>query len=182
MALGSPDEQSFTAFKNWFRKRAPLRGSGWHLLHKENDMLSLHIQPESDRLTSLIQRYFGYYARKDKTIPVTWGENLFYYPPERIAWIVAAISIFLSAVLLIGAIIVLYFVRPMPKRLGIIAAFTCVFAASLGLLTNARRAEIFGSTAAYVVLLNAWTKILKYAQVCSSPGCFRECGCLKFHR
>lgn len=52
--------------------------------------------------------------------------------------------------LLIGAIVVLYLVKDMSKRLGIVAAFTGGFAASLGLLTNARRAEIFGATAAWV--------------------------------
>jgi len=48
----------------------------------------------------------------------------------------------MSAILLIGAIVALYFVRDMGKRLGIAAVFTSAFAASVGLLTNARRAEI----------------------------------------
>ena len=33
-------------------------------------------------------------------------------------------------------------------RIGMIVLFTCLFAAVVGLLTNARRAEIFASTAA----------------------------------
>lgn len=33
-------------------------------------------------------------------------------------------------------------------RVGMIVLFTCLFAAVVGLLTNARRAEIFASTAA----------------------------------
>ena len=37
-------------------------------------------------------------------------------------------------------------------RLGLIATFTTLFAASVGLLTNARRAELFAATAAYVYL------------------------------
>lgn len=54
----------------------------------------------------------------------------------------------MSAFLLMGAIVALYLVKNMAKRLGILAIFTSVFAGSIGLLTNARRAEIFGSTAA----------------------------------
>ena len=35
-------------------------------------------------------------------------------------------------------------------NIGMIVLFTCLFAIVVGLLTNARRAEIFGSTAASV--------------------------------
>ena len=62
------------------------------------------------------------------------------------------ISVLLSAVLLIGAIVCLMLVsnKDIGIRVGFIVLFTCLFAAVVGLLTNARRAEIFGSTAAYV--------------------------------
>jgi hypothetical protein len=112
-------------------------------------MFSVYLEPESDRLSSLMHRYFGYYVRKHKDFPRSWGESkLYYYPAERIAWIVAIISVLMSAFLLMGAIVALYLVKNMAKRLGILAIFTSAFAGSIGLLTNARRAEIFGSTAA----------------------------------
>ena len=38
-------------------------------------------------------------------------------------------------------------------RLGTVVMFTVIFATVIGLLTNARRAEIFGSTAAYATVL-----------------------------
>jgi hypothetical protein len=38
-------------------------------------------------------------------------------------------------------------------RLGMVALFTAFFAVLVGLLTNARRAEIFASTAAYAAVL-----------------------------
>jgi len=50
---------------------------------------------------------------------------------------------------LIGAIVCLYAVVSPTKKLGIIAAFTTLFAANVGLLTNARRAELFAATAGY---------------------------------
>jgi hypothetical protein len=54
----------------------------------------------------------------------------------------------LAALLLIGAIVVLYNIKTDDLKLGLIALFTIIFAASVGLLTNARRAEVFGATAA----------------------------------
>lgn len=38
-------------------------------------------------------------------------------------------------------------------RLGMLALFTALFAGVVGLLTNARRAEIFASSAAYAAVL-----------------------------
>ena len=62
------------------------------------------------------------------------------------------ISVFLSAVLLIGAIVCLMLTSKsgMGLIIGMIVLFTCLFATIVGLLTNASRAEIFGSTAASV--------------------------------
>lgn len=153
-SLAAPDHNSANAFKRWFRHRKPLWGSGSHLLDDEDDLCTIYSGGDADRLTSIIQRYFGYHVRSERPnkTPDSWhlpGEkSIHYYPLSRITWIVAILSILISSMLLIGAIVVLYFVKEMSKRLGIVAAFTAAFAASLGLLTNARRAEIFGSTAA----------------------------------
>jgi hypothetical protein len=46
------------------------------------------------------------------------------------------------------AIVVLYYVASMTRRLAIIGVFTAIFSAALGLLTNSRVVEIFGTTAA----------------------------------
>jgi hypothetical protein len=77
-------------------------------------------------------------------------EGIWYTPERRIQYAGLVVSTLLSAVLLIGAIICLLLVsdRSMGLRVGMIVIFTCLFAAVVGLLTNARRAEIFGSTAA----------------------------------
>ena len=60
------------------------------------------------------------------------------------------ISIVFSAILLVGAIVCLLLVsdRSINLRVGMIVLFTSLFALVVGLLTNARRAEIFGATAA----------------------------------
>jgi hypothetical protein len=42
----------------------------------------------------------------------------------------------------------LYWVTSDAVKLGMVAAFTAAFALSVGLMTNAKRAEIFAATAA----------------------------------
>jgi hypothetical protein len=73
---------------------------------------------------------------------------MYYYPAERVTLIVAIISILVSATLLVGAIMSLHFVKPMGIRLGLVGIFTTLFAASITLLTHARRVEVYGATAA----------------------------------
>lgn len=82
-------------------------------------------------------------------------DGLYYYPQRRIEIAGAIISALLSAILLIGTIVCLLLTsnRNMHLRVGMVVLFTCLFAIVVGLLTNARRAEIFGATAAYVSLL-----------------------------
>jgi hypothetical protein len=53
-----------------------------------------------------------------------------------------------SALAPMFSIIALSFVTGMPARLGLVSAFTVVFAASLAVATKARRIEIFAATAA----------------------------------
>jgi hypothetical protein len=64
-------------------------------------------------------------------------------------------SVIFSGILLLGAMACLSLIsnRSWKLRLGMVALFTLLFAVVVGLLTNARRAEIFGSTAAYAAVL-----------------------------
>jgi len=110
-------------------------------------MLSLHTEKNPNRLSAVIQYYFGYHLRKERPAPPSWA-RMYYYPAERIAGIVAALCVVMSAILLIGAIVILYFVQPIEQRLGVVASFTFIFGASIALLTNARRVEVFGVAAA----------------------------------
>lgn len=79
--------------------------------------------------------------------------NTGHYLEKHVVWAVSIVSTIIAAILLIGAIIGLYIVLNPVSRLVMISCFTALFAISVGLLTNARRAEIFGSTAAYAAVL-----------------------------
>lgn len=61
---------------------------------------------------------------------------------------VAIISMVLAMILLIVSIVTLYLVTDNNVKLALVCVFTVVFAGSVHLLTNAKRAELFASTAA----------------------------------
>jgi hypothetical protein len=66
------------------------------------------------------------------------------------------ITSILASLILIISIVVLYLVHSMPARLGTIAGFNILVSICLMALTNAKRAEIFAITAAYVLDLALW--------------------------
>jgi len=74
-----------------------------------------------------------------------------------------------AAVLLVGSIVGLYFVTSDAAKLGMVAVFTAAFAVSVGLMTNARRAEIFAATAAYAAVL-----VVFVSGNISNPGTVKE--------
>jgi hypothetical protein len=160
LQLETPETSPFNAFKAWFRRKPPvLWGSGFRLLHDEEDMIALGSQDEPDRMSAFMHRCLGYRLRKPKETPKSWGP-MYYYPVERVALIVGILSIIVSAALLVWAIMTLHFVKPMGIRLGLVGVFTTLFAASITLLTHARRIEVYGATAAYVTkcsILGEWS-------------------------
>jgi len=148
LQLEKPEKEPFKAFRAWFRRDPPvLWGSGFRLLHDEEDMIALGGEEEPDRMSTLMHRWLGYRLRKPRETPISWGP-MYYYPAEQVTLIVAIISILVSAALLVGAIMALHFVKPIGIRLGLVGVFTTLFAASMTLLTHARRIEVYGATAA----------------------------------
>ena len=107
----------------------------------ENQVLETTAQNKQDN---------EYWQEKSKDYHQNKDSEIFYFPTRRIQRAGAIITIMFSAILLIGAITCLVNIerRRTGLRVGMIVIFTCLFAAVVGLLTNARRAEIFGSTAA----------------------------------
>jgi hypothetical protein len=73
---------------------------------------------------------------------------VYVFREKHVERLVAIVSIAMAAALLVGSIVVLYLVKGDGIRLGLIGVFTFLFAASVGLLTNAKRSELFAATAA----------------------------------
>ena len=76
-----------------------------------------------------------------------------YISEARLHAVVAIINVLAAAALLFGAIYNLYYVKSDQVKLGLITVYTVAFAICVGLLTNARRPEVFGACAAYAAVL-----------------------------
>jgi len=59
--------------------KRPLWGSGFRLLHDEEDMMAPGSQEEPDRMSSLLHRYLGYYIKEQRQLPRSWAP-MCYYP------------------------------------------------------------------------------------------------------
>lgn len=152
LSLNQPSRRTLKVFKHWFSASAVpvLWGRDTKLFDEEQDLVAL-APIETDRLNIFLQNYFGWFFRYRQGGPLTdSNEKLFYYPQPRVQTAGAVISIIFSAILLLGAIVCLLLVadQSVNVKVGMIVIFTSLFALVIGLLTNARRAEIFVATAA----------------------------------
>lgn len=88
-----------------------------------------------------------------QTNPGSASSSVGYFDGKSVNRVAAAISVIAASLFMIGAILSLYFVTSRDAKLGMVAGFTVVFAFAVAMLTNARRAEMFGATAAYAAVL-----------------------------
>ena len=116
----------------------------------QRDFVSLHTKETPDRITRTMGHVFDRYLRdKSRTPPpLSWGEDLYYFQDGTISKIVPVIVVAIASSFLVEAMASFYNVSSIGAILGIVAAFTALFASILGLLTNAKRAEVLAATAA----------------------------------
>jgi VIT1/CCC1 family predicted Fe2+/Mn2+ transporter len=178
LSLSRPSKQTMTALSHTFHQRlsssndsseadAVLMGHGSHLYpllsrrceQPHTDHISLKSVPEPDFLTFFLKTYCSRLFKVRHRAP-SHGLTHMSTPEvrhsiERINFAASFITTVLSALLLFLPIYVLYHMSSSKPglTLGLIALFTCLFAATIALVTNARRAEIFGSCAAYAAVL-----------------------------
>ena len=172
LALSTPGARTLRDFRRSFCPMGvpTLLGRDESLFTSEKDLVAL-APVDTDRLNVFLKKYFGSLfkvcspwlqkrtiltlAQERSNIRAVDVEGLYYFPERRVQYAGAIITTILSALLLVGAIVCLLFVskKSIGLRVGMIVLFTCLFAGVVGLLTNARRAEIFVSTAAYAAVL-----------------------------
>ncbi|KAG9230300.1 hypothetical protein BJ875DRAFT_499255 [Amylocarpus encephaloides] len=160
LALQKPSGRTLKAFIQWFKhsgRHPALSGRDEKLFDDETDLVAL-APVETDSLNRFFRGYLGWLfenkANRQRHHHTT-GDVLFYHSARRLTLLAAFISVTLSAILLIGAITCLLLVaaRGRDIKIGMITLFTCLFGGVVGMLTKARRAEIFAATAAYTVVL-----------------------------
>jgi hypothetical protein len=161
LQMPTPSNQTYEALYNIFWNKNSdalsdqtsypmLDGASANILEHKADLMALRRVPAEDRLTKILRIYFPLFFSARKP-----GMNgrVIYISERKIDIFVNGIIIFLAAAFLFGAICTLYYVQGVRMTLGLVTGYTMAFAMSIGLLTNARRAEIFGFCAAYAAVL-----------------------------
>ncbi|KAL3490637.1 hypothetical protein BJX62DRAFT_251850 [Aspergillus germanicus] len=150
--LRHPRPRVFAAFQEWFSggsqgKAAILNGRAATMLDDPQDLAALRTPADEDVLSRTLQDHWPLPGRKFDTGTIS------HFQERHVMIVVAVISVITSAALLVGAIVSLYIVQEPRSRLAMIAGFTALFAISVALMTNTRRAEVFAATAAYAAVL-----------------------------
>lgn len=157
LSLQRPSKQAYTALYNTFWNKydkstsfPTLEGNSANILEDKNDLMALRKLEQEDRLTKILRSHFSilFSARK----PGLNG-RVAYVSEKKISIFVGSVNVILAAAFLFGAIYNLFYVRDPRKTLGLITGYTVAFTLSMALLTNARRAELFGASAAYAAVL-----------------------------
>ncbi|ETI27992.1 hypothetical protein G647_00441 [Cladophialophora carrionii CBS 160.54] len=165
LSLSPPSKQTMTALSRTFHQRlssfddpsetdAVLMGHGGASNPDRPRLAEVH--PEPDFLTYILKTYCSRLFKVRRRAPSHGPTHLSspevrHYSIERINFAALFITTVLSAL----PIYVLYHMSSGQPglTLGLIALFTCLFVGTVALVTNARRAEIFGSCAAYAAVL-----------------------------
>jgi len=117
-------------------------------LDQENrkDLVALRQPADKDMLSIFLQNHWMF-----GTTNLTSSTE--HYKEIHVTWVATVISMLATAVLLLGAIVALRMIENRDSQLGLIGMFMALLAASVAVLTNARRAEVFAATAAYAAVL-----------------------------
>ncbi|CAG7558295.1 unnamed protein product [Fusarium equiseti] len=127
------------------RKRNPIVGGKTKdYLDTENDVVSLRTPVETDPLSRMLR---AIWPGKEE-VSRDGLSHITRFNERSIPIAVALINIVVAIILLVGPITSMSFVNSRTSILGMICAFTVAFALSVGLMTNAKRAEIFAGSAA----------------------------------
>lgn len=157
LAFRQPTKQAHEAFHRKFyynsstgSEESPLLwGDSSDLYRNRHDLIALTRPLEEDRLTMVLRKYlpFLFPGRPPRDGKVAS------FSDDRIRRTVGVISVCIAAALLYGAILNFYYVRDEQAVLGLIAVWTIAFALCVGLLTNAKRSEIFAACSAYAAVI-----------------------------
>ncbi|KAF1949990.1 hypothetical protein CC80DRAFT_497020 [Byssothecium circinans] len=157
LSMRRPSRQVHEAFYNYFWNKSDtkpdfpsLLGNSSTVYNDRDDLVALVRPAEEDRLSAFLRKHCSILFLTNRK---SQKGRIAYISAHRITVVVGTFNIILAAVFLFGAIMNLYYVVNEKKRLGLIAGYTVAFALCVGLLTNARRSEIFGASAAYAAVL-----------------------------
>jgi hypothetical protein len=126
-----------------------ISGRAKAFLDNELDLVALQGPMGKDYITRLLQSYWACQKRRSKD-PFDRTTIFKYF---HVARVVAVLDVILAAILLVGAIVSLYFASNQTVKLGLVAFFTLLFACTVGLSSSLGPFEVFASTATYAAVL-----------------------------
>ncbi|KAH7410584.1 hypothetical protein BKA64DRAFT_357892 [Cadophora sp. MPI-SDFR-AT-0126] len=150
LKLPKPSNRVFRVFQNWFETERPFVGYGHDILENANEFVALSPSTDQDFMTRFLQNLGG------RCLPGSRHEQsgeVKYYSSTLISRIVTIITVIAASIVIDGAIVVLYVVTDQKIRLGLMALFTSVFAASLAIMTDGKRSDVILATAACAAVL-----------------------------
>ncbi|KAK0509175.1 hypothetical protein JMJ35_008546 [Cladonia borealis] len=166
-----PSAHDMKLLREWLKSsdgnNSALRGYGWDAWEVQNrrdrntevDFLVLsskHRQRDrferwtGDKLLSIFHRLLG--KRFKNTFVMDEELGVTEYRDAGISTAADIICTLLAPLLTTIPMFVLYFVKDIEKRLGIIMGFTMIFSISLAMFSSARRIEVFAATSAFAAV------------------------------
>jgi hypothetical protein len=157
--MNKPSERVLVAYRDFLKgtglsaaQDIPLdliSGRASEFLDSKMDLITLQKPLETDHLSRLLRDHW-LFKNRSTTDPL---DRTALFRDSHIVRTVATLDLIFAAILLVGAIVTLYSVSSAEAKLGLVAMFTMLFAATVALCTNAKRAEVFAATAAYAAVL-----------------------------
>ncbi|EJT79139.1 hypothetical protein GGTG_04228 [Gaeumannomyces tritici R3-111a-1] len=149
-ALSAPNKRVVGAYRAFLENTPCLGGPSGRFLDAP-DLVAIKSPADHDPLSELLRRIWPVSTAGHSETDVEAGIGRF--QERSIVRAANIVSIVLAMALLAGSIVGLSFYKDPYGRIGIVVGCTIVFALSLGIITNARRPEIFAATAAYAAVL-----------------------------
>ncbi|CZR68131.1 uncharacterized protein PAC_18030 [Phialocephala subalpina] len=152
-----PDPGNLEFLENWLRHpkfgKQALSGPDRNVWIDGKDLLVVAPDSINDSFSRLMRKrvlelYHHIFGSQFRAPSDT--ENEFYFYDEKTVLRLAdIIGTIISALLPVVSVVVLYCVKNMRVRLGLVAVFTVLFSLVLSLIAPAKRVEVFAATAAF---------------------------------
>lgn len=168
--IQSPTAMNLMHIKDWMlRAKSPLEGTDSRPWRRSSDSELMVLSPDADKLDNWLCKYLApawhrvagerLHRRRAQRLRQGSGDTeeaqdiVFGYEEAAFVLIGDIVCVVLSTVLLISAVIGLYYINTMLNRLIFVAVFTLLFAGVLMFVANCRRVDVFGATAAFCAVL-----------------------------
>ncbi|KAH6857290.1 hypothetical protein BKA58DRAFT_369617 [Alternaria rosae] len=160
-----PSNDEWLNFRRWYNNRKPLGFEDEErFIRMKDDLITLRPRNDAGKIDNWIERVVGRMPEgKVATYFYNHGvlndEHLLYFNVARVEPLAVLIVAFVIILLLAVPMFIMYRITEMGTRSStylnilLLIVFALLFSAAMGLLTKAKRAELFAGTAAYCAVL-----------------------------